>query len=440
METTSKDQALNLTTEHRRNLERVLQASPDAENWSRIPFDACSVRCVVNRLEQASEHYALWRSQEGRVLLGVGDGQRLAYSSLSHASEAAKARNPVAPITFFGSCFDMDFPCSAERWADWPKVELYEPTVIFDWRHENDQTPDVWVMLPERMQAYTLLASLLNQEPDEKSSVYASQWIPEESYEAWQTRLDGLQHALETSPLTKVVMARSIRSPLTITPKLVQSVLTSLLDRSSDAYAYARRRSHSMFLGCTPETLVRLHARQLTTHALAGTLVPGQDHQDFLTDEKIQREHQIVVSDVVRKLQELSLNVETSAPQLKKAGTLTHLETQISAQIENIHLLDAIRAIHPTPALGGTPTDHALTWLRQFEPLDRGWFGGPIGWFDRAGNGECGVAIRSALIDRKEAVAFAGAGIVDGSDAHAEWKETGNKFRTILSVIGGESP
>ena len=71
---------------------------------------------------------------------------------------------------------------------------------------------------------------------------------------------------------------------------------------------------------------------------------------------------------------------------------------------------------------------------------DRGWFGGPIGWFDQSGIGECGVAIRSALIDDKEAVAFSGAGIVEGSDARAEWQETDDKFNTILSVIGGVSP
>ncbi|MGB0646785.1 MAG: isochorismate synthase [Bradymonadia bacterium] len=440
METTSKSQTLNLAIEHRRCLEQILQIHPTSAHWSCIPFKACSVQFIASRLGRISTEYALWRSQHGRVLLGLGDGKRLAYPSLRDASDAAKGRTDVPPITFFGACFDADFPHSSKRWADWPKTELYEPTVIFDWRHESHQTPNVWVMVRERAQGHAVLARLLSQNHDETQPMPPPQWTPEESYEDWQARLNRLQQVLETSPLTKVVMARAIRCSMRLTPNLTKKSLSSLLERAGDAYAYARRRPSGIFLGCTPETLVSLQDQHLTTHALAGTMMPGQNHQDFLTDEKIKREHHIVVSDVIRKLEEFSPHVETSAPQLKKAGTLTHLETKIAAKTKNIHLLDAIELLHPTPALGGAPTADALAWLRECEPLDRGWFGGPIGWFDRSGNGECGVAIRSALIDNREAAAFAGAGIVDGSDARAEWQETADKFSAILSVIGGVSP
>ena len=388
-----------------------------------------------------STEYALWRSQDGRILLGLGDGQQLAYPSLLDASIAVKRQTNVPPITFFGACFDVDFPRLSKRWAGWPRTELYQPKVIFDWQHQSDRTPDVWVMVPERIQGHTLLAHLLSQGNDNTQSMLPSpQWTPEESYEEWQVRLKRLQPEFETSSLTKVVMARAIRSGTPLTPELTATCLSSLLDRAGDAYVYARRRPNGLFLGCTPETLVSLRDQQLITHALAGTMMPDQEPHDFMIDEKTQREHHIVVSDIVRKLEEISLGVKTSAPQLKQAGTLTHLETRITAETENIHLLDAVNLLHPTPALGGTPTAQALTWLRQYEPLDRGWFGGPIGWFDQSGIGECGVAIRSALIDDKEAVAFSGAGIVEGSDARAEWQETDDKFNTILSVIGGVSP
>lgn len=102
------------------------------------------------------------------------------------------------------------------------------------------------------------------------------------------------------------------------------------------------------------------------------------------------------------------------------------------------HLMSLVSKLHPTPALGGFPRDAAMTWIQTHEAMDRGWFGGPLGWFEQNGSGVAAVAIRCALISKKGSFAYAGAGIVEGSSPTLEWAETNQKFSTILKFFNGQ--
>src|SRR5699024_1519296 len=95
---------------------------------------------------------------------------------------------------------------------------------------------------------------------------------------------------------------------------------------------------------------------------------------------------------------------------------------------------DLIKTLHPTPALGGVPTNKALQFIRAEEPFDRGWYGAPIGWLDGAGNSEFAVAIRSGLIQKDEMSLFAGCGVMADSDPEEEYEETAVKFLPMLSI------
>ena len=100
-----------------------------------------------------------------------------------------------------------------------------------------------------------------------------------------------------------------------------------------------------------------------------------------------------------------------------------------------LHVLDCLRKLHPTPALAGMPKDASLQFLRSRE-APRGWFGGPVGWMDRDGNGEFAVGIRAALHEGSSARMFAGAGIVEGSIPEQEWEETDQKLNVMRYVLG----
>jgi menaquinone-specific isochorismate synthase len=99
-----------------------------------------------------------------------------------------------------------------------------------------------------------------------------------------------------------------------------------------------------------------------------------------------------------------------------------------------------LKALHPTPAVCGFPRDGALELLRKEEPFQRGWYAGPVGWFDNDGNGVFVPALRSAVGRGKEWRLFAGAGIVEGSEPELEWAETRIKFRPVLKALSGARP
>ena len=99
--------------------------------------------------------------------------------------------------------------------------------------------------------------------------------------------------------------------------------------------------------------------------------------------------------------------------------------------------LDLVEALHPTAAVCGYPTSVAGELISELEHMDRGPYAGPVGWFDAAGNGEWGIALRGAVIEDPQAVRlFAGCGIVSGSNPAAELEETWSKFRPMLEALG----
>jgi menaquinone-specific isochorismate synthase len=101
------------------------------------------------------------------------------------------------------------------------------------------------------------------------------------------------------------------------------------------------------------------------------------------------------------------------------------------------NVLELVRALCPTPALGGAPRDEALRLIAEVEGFDRGRYGGAVGWVDADGNGTWAVAIRCAELspDRRDARLVAGGGIVADSDPLDELAETQAKFQAMLSAL-----
>ena len=103
-----------------------------------------------------------------------------------------------------------------------------------------------------------------------------------------------------------------------------------------------------------------------------------------------------------------------------------------------MHVLDLVEALHPTPSVGGVPTADAIDWIIRHEPDARGWYAGPIGWFDADGDGEFAVALRCGLIEGHRAWLWAGAGIIADSDPEREYIETDVKQQALLRALGIE--
>ena len=222
-------------------------------------------------------------------------------------------------------------------------------------------------------------------------------------------------------------------------------MLNGLRQRFPDCYAFsfANGRGQS-FIGASPERLVRASKGVLETEALAGSIRRGAGASEdaalaaaLLTSEKDLREHRDVLDDIVARLTPLGLALEHAAkPQLRRLANVQHLDTPVRAVLpETVRLLDVLAALHPTPAVGGSPREAAGARIRALEGFPRGLYAGALGWLNARGGGEFFVGIRSALVAGATARVYAGAGIVAGSAPEKEFAETELKFKAMLDAV-----
>jgi isochorismate synthase len=250
---------------------------------------------------------------------------------------------------------------------------------------------------------------------------------------AWTALVQAALVELDAGRLAKVVAARRTLRLLQCTID-VPGLLLRLRDRHPGVIRFAIGRGNSVFLGATPERLLERRGRQVTTDALAGTVRHGEVHS-----AKDHREHTPVVAAIAADLQAFCDRVDAdSVPGVRRLRDVQHLWTRVQGQLaSDAHVLDVGATLHPTPAVCGLPRPQALAFIDAHEEAPRGWYAGPVGWFDASGDGVLAVAIRSALVRGPEAWLHAGAGLVCGSDPEAEWHETTWKLATIGSVLEG---
>src|SRR5690606_16362402 len=155
--------------------------------------------------------------------------------------------------------------------------------------------------------------------------------------------------------------------------------------------------------------LVSLRGQTISAYGLAGSArrgaTPEEDEQlgaALLASPKDRAEHEVGVRTTVEELAGLAGKIAAPAePTLMNVATLPHLFTPITGRLlPGYTVLDLLGRLHPTPAVGGRPNAAALEWIRANEQLDRGWYAGPVGWLNAAGEGEFAVGLRSALATR----------------------------------------
>ena len=144
-----------------------------------------------------------------------------------------------------------------------------------------------------------------------------------------------------------------------------------------------------------------------------------------------------MLDDIVARLAPLGVAPEFSTrPHVRRFANVQHLQTAVRATLPpGVRLLDVLGALHPTPAVGGSPRAAALSRIRELEGFPRGLYAGALGWMNARGGGEFFVGIRSALVAGATARIYAGAGIVAGSTPEKEFSETELKFKAMLEAL-----
>lgn len=272
--------------------------------------------------------------------------------------------------------------------------------------------------------------------------------------ERFKSSVASALESIRTNQLHKIVLANTIDviSPL---PFNLADSLDTLRKRHPDCYIFSTSNGKGQnFIGASPERLISIRNHCLETDALAGSAPRGKTATEdaafayrLLSSEKERREHQFVINYITERLSDLGLMPwMLPTPKLLKLSNIQHLWTPIQAQIlENIHPLELVAQLHPTPAVAGVPTKIAQEQIRRYEPFDRSLYAAPLGWVDYQGNCEFIVGIRSALIESEKhsrlfasayrARLYAGAGIVAGSDPNKELAEIQLKLQALLKAL-----
>lgn len=413
------------------------EPAPGPRSFVRLetPVDPCDILSWLRGVAAGDRRYFRDRSAKFELacvgIAASGDfGQHASWSQRSPQADTASASAWFVALPFDAArARDAAWAPFAASACVLPEVELRREgerhVLAVNWAHGGDARA---------------LADRLAQVGDAPETCFVEPALvrePDAGGEAEWTRAvrGALAHIAEGS-MRKIVLARTRRYSASA-PIDPVALLSRLASRESRGFRFLVEAAPGRaFLGVTPERLVSRSGRVARSEAVAGTRPRGVDGvadrllgESLLASAKDRREHELVVERVRDALSAHSSSLRVDGePRLLRLAYVQHLATRVLADLRsNTSDVELVRALHPTPAVAGAPVDRAVHALRAFEPFDRGLYAGPVGVVSRDG-AELAVAIRSARVEGDRLTAFAGAGIVEGSDPAEEWRETGHKL------------
>jgi isochorismate synthase len=256
--------------------------------------------------------------------------------------------------------------------------------------------------------------------------------------------------AIRRDELAKVVLARQVDVAMA-DPVDVAALLRRWSRLEPACTVFSVPVADGQFVGASPELLVERSVDRVRSRPLAGTAGRRLDEaaaesEHLLDSRKDLEEHRFVVEAIARALGQYCRHVDApSRPEVVPLRSMTHLGTEITGQLDRRpdgsfpHVLELVGALHPTPAVGGVPTEAARATIDRLEPEGRGAYAGPVGFVDAAGDGRWVVGIRSMTVRGREARLVAGVGIVEGSEPRTERMETDLKLRAVLDALAPEA-
>src|SRR4051812_1763659 len=409
------------------------------EQADRDRFALAGLGCVAAIDERGPDRFAAtarrWRALAERAACDAPDGPR-----------------GTGPVAVGGFAFAGDGG-GAPHWAGYPPASLHVPEAALARRGDDvrltltalarpDDTPEDVVARLERRAGELRERPLPLLDPDPAGRFRVVSAMPPEHYEAAVARA---VERIRAGAFSKIVLAREVQVHAPA-PHDVPAVLGVLREAFPSCHVFCAARGDGAFIAASPELLVRREGLRAGTLALAGSTRRSadpavDDHlgEQLLRSGKDREEQLIVVRRIVRALRPHSVWVTAAdEPVVVKMANIQHLATPIRAQLaQPVGAVELAGLLPPTPAVGGEPIAAAAPLIPALEGLDRGWYAGPVGWTDRAEDGEFCVALRCALLSGAVARCYAGVGVVRDSDPTAELAETEVKLQALLPVLAG---
>lgn len=455
-----------------RGLERAMQVASGAfrAGAGAVTVAAPRARDVSALWDEASDAL-VWHPAGGAAMAGLGVARSSATSNVDSsdvsgvvsgdvsardalvalgldAHEVVESGVVAPPLTAFGGLSFSPETASAEPWDAFGRALFVVPRWSYGFGPSG-----AWLRYvagegsseEELLHGLRTLFGRLSRDESPRPAP-AVLGAEEADEQAWDAHVRAITDAIARGEAVKVVAALSSRIQLAASASPV-AVLQALARRFPGCTRFALRVNGATFLGATPERLVEKQGMQLRTEALAGSAAVGQG-DSLRASAKDRHEHDVVVRAIADALEPFTTEVTPGAPVLRELPNVVHLSTPIDATLAGpTHVLDLVRALHPTPAVGGVPRAAARRWITEREPRlfgteapgARGWYAAPFGAFDASGDGRFVVALRSGVLRGDRAWAFAGCGIVAGSDPRAEHAEARLKLGAFLSALEGRA-
>lgn len=415
--------------------------------------------------DYSNEHFYWQNANQTLTLVGLGhakvlssEGDESRFEDISKGwkemcNALIKEEKDKAPVLFGGFSFDPKSDKDSE-WNRFPSAYFVVPS--FQLISKDGET-SISINLMTASENAVIEFELLRQERDRlihiaqlnefeaaaKPTVTSLVEIEKEQY---MHAVKDVTKKIKSGEAEKVVIARAVKMNFK-EPVSSVAALHYISNEQQESYHFGLQKDGQLFFGATPERLIEISNGQAYSACVAGSSKRGKTAEDdralgeeLLADNKNREEHQYVVNMISSVFHEYCTDVSMPRePKLMKIRDIQHLFTPIEANIaKDIDIFSFIEALHPTPALGGVPTNKALQIIQKEEQMDRGYYAAPVGWTDTEGNGEFAVGIRSALLDGDSAYLYAGGGIVADSEVEKEYEETWVKFRPVLRALGGQ--
>lgn len=422
--------------ETRRQLAELATGAPASAVLSlRLPLPGAAADWLALLPDEQPWWYRA-RPQHGEYRLAIGHALQLLSAGPNRFAALDNAFNGVCrdwrrngpALAFAGFAFD------ARTEQPLPNALLAIPGLLLE-SLNGQHTLTLSTTAGRLAQSFDEWPGWLNAPPAMAESRGPRPWRAEPLADrAWMARVIAALRDIGRGQLDKVVLSRSRRIEST-QAFAARPILARLNAQQPASVVYGHGHRQLAFLGASPERLVGKQGRRIRVDALAGTAWPGSL---ALADGKNRHEQSLVVRAICAALAPCC----AEAPQVggleeHAAGQLRHWRNRISSEaLGETTLFDLLRALHPTPAVGGFPAAAAQTWLDAHQERRNGWYSGGFGILTPEGDGEFSVALRSALLDGCTAELQAGAGIVAGSDPEQELAETEAKFGTLLAALG----
>ena len=408
-------------------------------------------------LSQQSTKTKIYGSHQSGLYAIAGVGEALCVSGEaveSHAKIFQRMRLYLRPefkrLQFYGGfCFDAQHP--GREWASFSGYKFVIPQfevaakdgkMIFCCNIilHGGATPSMDAVLNE------LERLRYNGKGLDDVAVRLDSRRDEPTQDAWRRNVQTVLNEIRSKNCEKVVLARRTRFDFNkpLDPWLIAQQLKNVTPNSYHfCFQFDGER---LFLGASPERLFARQNNAIESEALAGTRPRGKNGSDdnrlkgeLKSSGKEQHEHKVVVTMINNKLMPLCQNLTVHQQEILSVANGHHLRTRIQGLLnDGVQDEEILAVLHPTPAVGGAPTETALGLIEELEVFSRGWYAGAVGHvgLDQT---EFVVAIRSAMVHDRHMTVYAGAGIVEGSTAKNEWQEIEHKIGNFLRVLNAKN-